>query len=107
MSGIVTVPSNVSAITLGDGAHSPSNNQLTDSSDADITTLVESFNQPHIVVAALNGQVTISMPKNVTSITINSIVYTPDGSQYNTITGPDADFTPVVEQGFTLVDELT
>lgn len=110
MSGVVNCPTLVTAITLGDGAHSPTGSpfpQLTDGTDDDVSVLVSPYNAPHVIVSNINGTTTISMPPNVTSITINSNVYTPDGTQYNIIAGPDADMTNVIEQGFQLVDELS
>lgn len=108
MTGVVKLPSNCTAITLGDGAHAvDGSNNITDASDADFTILVDPVRAPHLIVAAMNGATTISMPSNVTSITINSVVYNPDGTQYNTITGPDADMTLFLEQGFELVDSLS
>lgn len=108
MSGVVKLPNNCSAITLGDGAHAvDGNNNVTDASDADFTVLVDPTHKPYLVVAALNGQTTISLPPNVTSITINGNVYAPDGSQQNVVTGPDADMTLFLEQGFEIVDSLS
>lgn len=110
MSSIVACPTNVSAITLGDGSHSPVGSPfplLSDASDADTTTLLYPYTQPHIVSSLPNGSTTISMPPNVTAITINGTPYVPDGSAQNTVTGPDADMTLVVEEGFHLIDELT
>lgn len=102
---VVQVPSNCSSITLTDGVHTPSNNLVTDASDADATILTDSFNAPHIISTNVaNGQTTISMPPNVSAITINGNALTPDGTQYNVITGADADMTLVIEQGFILVD---
>lgn len=100
---IVKIPSNCSSITLPDGAHAPDGNgNITDASDADATTLVDSFNAPHVISSA-GGVLTISLPKNVSAITINGTPYVPDGSQYNTISGSDADLTLFIEQGFELV----
>lgn len=110
MSATVGMPINVSAITLGDGAHSPVGSPyplMNDSNDTDVNTLIYPYTQPKVISSAANGNLKISMPANVSSITINGVVYTPDGSQYNTITGPAADFTIVVTQGFFLVTENT
>lgn len=111
MSGIVKVPNIINAITLGDGSHTPDANfNLTDTTDTDITTLVNPVNQPHIVSTDLtnSGALTISMPGNVTSIEIGTATFTPDGSQYNVITGvPAINGTLVVQQGFKIVDETT
>lgn len=108
MSGVVKIPNNCTAITLGDGSHSPDGNgNVTDASDTDFTVLCDPTHKPYLVVAAQNGQTTISLPPNVTSITINSNVYTPDGSLQNVITGPDADMTLFIEQGFEIVDSLS
>lgn len=104
-STVIQVPVNCSSITLSDGVHVPSAGLVTDASDADATILVDSFNAPRIISSVVStGVTTISMPSNVSAITINSVAYTPDGTQYNVIAGPDADMTLVVEQGFVLVD---
>lgn len=108
MSGVAKLPNNCSAITLGDGVHSADgSSNITDASDADFTVLCDPTHKPRLITAAMNGQTTIGLPPNVTSITINSVVYTPDGSLYNVITGPDADMTLFLEQGFEIVDSLT
>lgn len=111
MAAIVQVPINVSAITLGDGAHSPAvngtnQNVLTDTSDADSSIILLPYNQPE-VVSTQGTNLQISMPPNVTSITVNGNVLTPDGTRLNTITGNMTDLTIVIEQGFREYDELT
>ena len=108
MTGIVKVPNNCTGITLGDGAHVPDANfNLTDASDADFTILVDPVRQPHLIVAAANGNITISLPPNVTSITIGGNVLVPDGSQWNTVTSNAIDMTLFLEQGFKIVDSVS
>jgi hypothetical protein len=110
MSATVACPPNVSAITLGDGAHSPVGSPrplLTDASDADTNILVYEYTQPDIVSTLPNGNIKISLPPNITSITVNGNVLIPDGTPLNTITGNAADLTIVQQTGFTIISELS
>ena len=108
MAGLVQCPTNVLSITCSTGSYVPNaSGIITDGTDTDVTTLTESFNQPHVVSFVSQTATTISLPGIITSILVGTATYTPDGTQYNLITGDDANMTTIVEQGFKLVDEIT
>lgn len=102
---VVNCPTGVSSITLPDGAHVPdANGNITDASNSDATILTYPPNDPKPVSTNLgNGQLTISLPPNISAITVNGVAKVPDGTQLNTITGPAADMTPLVNQAFDIV----
>ena len=104
-STVVQVPPNISSITLDDGAHVPVNNQIVDASDASATTLCTPPNACKVIVPAQLGSTTtvVSLPANVSSITVSGTAYTPDGSQYNVISVPEVDATILCQFGFQLV----
>ena len=102
---VIQTPSNVSSITLGDGVHTPVNNLITDASDSDATLVTAATAYPRVVsVNVTTGQTNITLPSNVSSITVSGTVYTPDGSQWNIISLlSDSDATTICQQGFKLV----
>lgn len=101
------VPSNVSSVTISSTPYTPdANGIVTGPSDTDATIATDPYTRPSFVVSnPANGQCTIKMPLNISSITISSVVYNVDGNNYiNAV--PDVDATLLLElyDGFILVD---
>lgn len=104
---LIRVATVVSSITFATtGVVAITNGVSTAITAAEVTGCVQGFQlggQPKVVTsAAVTGNMTIKMPPNITSITINGNVYAVDGSGNITNVLP-ADGTPLVAQGFQLV----
>jgi len=76
----VKQPSNVGSITVAGTALTPAGGKVTPASDAHSTILAHHTTRPRFKQAAANGDITISLPSIVTSITLGGTVYTPNGS---------------------------
>jgi hypothetical protein len=76
----VKLPSNVTSITVGGSALTPVSNKVAPANDAHATILVHHTTRPKFKQAAANGDITITFPSIVTSVTIGGTVYTPNGS---------------------------
>jgi hypothetical protein len=76
----VKVPSKVSSITVAGSTLTPVANRVTPASDTNATTLLHPTTRPKFKSSAANGDITINFPSIVTSITIDGVVYTPNGS---------------------------
>jgi len=76
------LPSNVSAITVNASAKTPVGGRI-DLTAAEFATLTGAGGvqtKPFLVKTAANGDTTIRFPSIVSSVTINAVQYTPNGS---------------------------
>jgi hypothetical protein len=93
----VKQPSKVSSITISGNVLTVSAGRVLPPNDTLSTVLTHHTTRPQFVKANLtNGDITIRFPLQVTSITINSVVYTPDASGFIVI--PAADGTAFLEE---------
>lgn len=92
----VKVPANVSSLTVSGTVHTPSAGSITPANDTLSTVLSQWTTRPKIRNSLANGDVVITLPSVISSITIAGTVYTPNAA--GDITVPAAPATAFMHE---------